>query len=54
LEIDVSTFVEIHQILVPEVDLLFEAAAWVARLMLSTFVVEATSRFPEETNPLQS
>ncbi len=65
-----STFVAIHQILVPEVDLLFEAAAWVARSMLSTLVVEAALRvtmdavnflvveaafwFPEETHPLQT
>ena len=50
-KLNVSTFVKIHQFyrFLRWISLV-EAAIWV----LSTFVVETTSRFPEETNPLQT
>jgi hypothetical protein len=54
-KLNVSTFVKIHQFyrFLRWISLV-EAVTWVTRLMLSTFVVETTSWFPEETNPLQT
>ncbi len=50
-KVDVSTFVKIHQ--------LFRFLRWISLVeasiwVLSTFVVETTSWFPEETYPLQT
>ena len=52
---NVSTFLKIHQFyrFLRWISLV-DTATWVTRLMLSTFVVETTSWFPEETNPLQT
>jgi hypothetical protein len=54
-KLNVSTFLKIHQFyrFLRWISLV-EAVTWVTRLMLSTFVVETTSWFPEETNPLQT
>ena len=54
-KLNVSTFVKIHQFFrfLRWISLV-EAATWVACWCCQPFVVEATSWFPEETNPLQT